>query len=70
MRTIDADALFRAMEDADWFNDADRDEIAERLVLDAPTISGWLTTWDNKRKKYVTYWMQQPEPPKEMSVDG
>lgn len=38
MRTIDADALFRAMEDAEWYNNADRDEIAEKLVMDAPTI--------------------------------
>ena len=38
MRLIDADALFRKMEEAEWYNDADRDEIAEELVLNAPTI--------------------------------
>lgn len=38
MRTIDADALFREMEKAQWYNNADRDEIAEELVLNAPTI--------------------------------
>ena len=38
MRTIDADALFRAMEEAEWYNNCDRDVIAEKLVLDAPTI--------------------------------
>ncbi len=38
MRTIDADALFAEFENADWYNNADRDEIAEQLVLQAPTI--------------------------------
>ena len=38
MRLIDADALFREMEKAQWYNNADRDEIAEELVLNAPTI--------------------------------
>lgn len=38
MRAIDADALFREMEKAQWYNNADRDEIAEELVLNAPTI--------------------------------
>jgi len=37
-RLIDADALFREMEKAQWYNNADRDEIAEELVLNAPTI--------------------------------
>jgi predicted Zn-ribbon and HTH transcriptional regulator len=37
-RAIDADALFREMEKAQWYNNADRDEIAEELVLNAPTI--------------------------------
>ena len=38
MRVIDADALFAEFENADWYNNADRDEIAEHLVLQAPTI--------------------------------
>lgn len=38
MRLIDADALFREMEKAEWYNNADRDEIAEEMVLYAPTI--------------------------------
>ena len=38
MRPIDADALFAEFENADWYNNADRDEIAERLILQAPTI--------------------------------
>lgn len=37
-RYIDADALFAEFENVDWYNNADRDEIAERLVLQAPTI--------------------------------
>ena len=36
MKLIDSDALFRAMENAGWYNNSDRDEVAERLVLDAP----------------------------------
>ena len=38
MRLIDGDALFRSMEEAEWYNNADRDEIAEELVLNAPAI--------------------------------
>lgn len=38
MRPIDADALFREMEKAGWYDNADRDEVAEELVLNAPTI--------------------------------
>lgn len=38
MRCIDGDVLFREMEKAQWYNNADRDEIAEELVLNAPTI--------------------------------
>ena len=37
-RLVDADALFEAMEKSCWYNNADRDEIAEKLVMDAPTI--------------------------------
>lgn len=37
-RLIDADKLFDAMEETEWYNNADRDEIAERLIMDAPTI--------------------------------
>ena len=31
-------ALFRKMEETPWYNNADRDEIAENLVLDAPAV--------------------------------
>lgn len=37
-RLIDADALFDKFEEVDWFNNADRDEVAEKILLDAPTI--------------------------------
>ena len=37
-RLIDADILFDAMEKTEWYDNADRDEIAERLIMDAPTI--------------------------------
>lgn len=35
---IDKNALFREMEKASWYNNADRDEVAEELVLNAPII--------------------------------
>ena len=38
MRPIDADALFAEFENVGWYNNADRDEIAEPLILQAPTI--------------------------------
>lgn len=38
MRLIGADALFKAFENAAWYNNADRDDVAEELLLDAPTI--------------------------------
>lgn len=37
-RLIDADALFHKMEEVGWYDNADRDEIAEMLVMFAPTI--------------------------------
>ena len=36
-RLIDADAVFDNLERTGWYNNADRD-IAEDLVLDAPTV--------------------------------
>lgn len=38
MRLIDADALFKTFEEHGWYNNADRDEIAERLLLEQPTV--------------------------------
>lgn len=38
MRLIDADALFTEMENTGWYDNADRDEVAEELVLSAPAI--------------------------------
>ena len=37
-RYIDADALFDAYEKSGWYNNADRDEIAEKLLLEQPTV--------------------------------
>ena len=37
-RLIDADALFEEYEKTGWYNNADRDEVAEKILLDAPTI--------------------------------
>lgn len=37
-RLIDADALFEEYEKTGWFNNADRDEVAEKILIDAPTI--------------------------------
>lgn len=39
MRPIDADALFKEFENAAWYNNADRDDVAEELLLDAPTVT-------------------------------
>ena len=52
MRAIDGDALFREMEKAQWYNNADRDESAEELVLNAPTI-------EPQRKKGT--WIEQDD---------
>lgn len=49
---ISRNALFREMEKAQWYNNADRDEIAEELVLNAPTI-------EPQRKK--GHWIRHPE---------
>lgn len=38
MRLGDLDALYAEFEKAAWYNNADRDEVAESLLLDAPTI--------------------------------
>ena len=38
MRLIDADALFKEFERTAWYNNADRDEIAEEVLLQMPTI--------------------------------
>lgn len=38
VRPIDASALFEAFERAAWFDNADRDDVAEELLSDAPTI--------------------------------
>ena len=37
-RLIDADALFRTMNEVGWYSNADRNEVALELVLDAKTI--------------------------------
>ena len=47
MVLIDGDTLFRKMEEAEWYNNADRDEIAETLVLNAPTIE------ERKKGKWI-----------------
>ena len=38
MRLGDLDALYAEFEKAAWYNNADRDDVAETLLLDAPTI--------------------------------
>lgn len=37
-RLIDADVLFKAYENIGWYNNADRDEIAEKILLEQPTV--------------------------------
>ena len=58
MRLIDADALFAEFENVDWYNNADRDEIAERLVLQAPTIDAVSVV----RCKECRYWEMRNSP--------
>ena len=57
-RPIDADALFAEFENVDWYNNADRDEIAERLVLQAPTIDAVSVV----RCKECRYWEMRNSP--------
>ncbi|MEE1172787.1 MAG: hypothetical protein U0K87_10545 [Ruminococcus sp.] len=54
-RPIDADALFAEFENVDWYNNADRDEIAERLVLQAPTIDAVEVVRCRECKKWFEY---------------
>ena len=59
MRAIDGDVLFREMEKAQWYNNADRDEIAEELVLNAPTIEPHCETCEAFNKTRLL--IPQPE---------
>lgn len=50
-RYIDADALYNAFENACWYDNDDRDFVAEDVLMDAPTVDavpvvrgGWLVT--------------------------
>ena len=38
MRLIDADTLFAEFENAKWYDNNDRDLVAEDILMDAPTI--------------------------------
>ena len=38
MRLVDADVLFKAYENIGWYNNADRDEIAEKILLEQPLV--------------------------------
>ena len=38
MRLIDADELFNAFEKNGWYDSLDRDDVAEELLLKAPTV--------------------------------
>ena len=53
MRLIDADALFAEFENVGWYNNADRDEIAEPLILQAPTIDAVEVVHGKWRRKMV-----------------
>ena len=54
MRLIDADALYAKFEKAAWYNNADRDEVAEPLLLDAPTVDAVpvVRCWNCKNGKH------------------
>ena len=60
MRLIDADALFAEFENADWYNNADRDEIAEQLILQSPTIDAVSVVhgeWLDEHEDGHGYWV-------------
>lgn len=56
MRLIDADALFGEYERAAWYNNADRDEIAEEVLLQMPTIDP-----ESLRPKWISVEDRLPE---------
>ena len=45
MMLIDADALWKRLNDEPWYNNADRDEIALPIVNAAPTVDAVIVTW-------------------------
>lgn len=68
MRLIDADALWHNMETADWYNNADRDEVAEPLVLRSSTIGGWISVKDDLPKEHDSIFANHPHLSKHMWV--
>lgn len=62
-RLIDANALWEKFESEPWYDNADRDEIALPMVLDAPTVEAepvvhgrWLDggkTFFGEQKNYI-----------------
>lgn len=38
MRLIDAQAMLQEFEDADWYDNRDRDAVAETILFDMPTV--------------------------------
>ena len=59
MRSIDADALWRKMEDSPWNDNADRD-LAEEMVLSMPTLTPpneWVSVEErlpeNEARQYI-----------------
>lgn len=55
MRLGDLDALYQEFEKAAWYNNADRDEVAESLLLDAPTIDAVPVVHGRWIEKYDLY---------------
>ena len=56
MRLIDEDTLFTEFESAAWYCNMDRDEIAERILLQTPTVdpvhaAGGCYCWECKNGK-------------------
>jgi hypothetical protein len=69
VRLIDADALFKAYENTGWYNNADRDEIAEKILLEQPTIDAepqWIPCSErlpeNMEPVNITWVNRDPEP--------
>lgn len=57
-RLIDADVLWRKLEDVPWYDNADRDEIALTLVDEAPIVDAVEVVRCRECKHHC--WVQEP----------
>ena len=55
MRLIDGDDLWEHLDNAPWFDNADRDEIALPIVSAAPTVDAEVVVRCKDCRKFKTY---------------